>query len=342
MLSTPTTALRDNLGVYAKIASLPRVSLTHLPTPMEHARSLGAKLGVRVLVKRDDVMNLALGGNKVRKLEFLIGDAKAKGADTVITTGARHSNHARLAAAAAVKMGLKPVLVLRGKSDEPVKGNLLLDRLLEADVKFTEGSPDVEMNRMADELRAKGGKPYVIPAGGSNAIGTLGYVNAAREILTQAKHDGLRIDSVVHATGTGPTQAGLVIGFHILGSKVKVLGVSNGPDAKTGKQRVRRLIDETARLLEVPLSIPDEEIMVYDDYTCGGYGVITREVVDAMELAARTEGLILDPVYTGKALLGLKGLVERKVIRERSNTIFLHTGGSPITFQYDQQVSQYL
>lgn len=342
MMTSTTSTIRDNVGLFAKLAALPRVSLTHLPTPFEHAKSLSGRLGIRVLVKRDDVMNLALGGNKVRKLEFLIGDAKAKGADTIITTGARHSNHARLAAAAAAKTGLKCVLVLRGKPDEPAKGNLLLDRLLDADVRFTEGPADTEMNKVADELRSKGGHPYIIPAGGSNAMGTLGYVNAAREILLQGKHDGLRIDNVVHATGTGPTQAGLVIGFHALGSKAKVIGVSNGPDATTGKQRVRRLVDETVKLLGVPLSIPEEEIVVYDDYTCGGYGVITKEVVDAMELAARTEGLILDPVYTGKAFLGLKGLVEKKIVREGSNTVFLHTGGSPITFQYDQQVSQFL
>jgi len=325
--------IRDNLGVYAEIAARPRVSLTPLPTPLEHARSMSTRLGRRILVKRDDVMSLALGGNKVRKLEFLLGDAKNKRADTIITTGAQHSNHARLTAAAAIKTGLKPVLVLRGKPSPP-KGNLFLDRLLDADIRFTEEQPDAAMNNVAEELRAKGHTPYVIPGGGANAVGTLGYVNAAREILAQARHDGLRIDYVVHATGTGPTQAGLVIGFHILNSKVKVLGVSNGPD--------EHLIDDTIKLLGVKLAIPDEEIIVHDDYTCGGYGVITREVVDAMMLAARTEGLILDPVYTGKAMLGMEGLIEKKMIHENSNVVFLHTGGSPITFQYDSEVSKYL
>ncbi len=332
--------VRDNLGVYAQIASRPRVSLTHLPTPLEHAPSMSARLGRRILVKRDDVMSLALGGNKVRKLEFLIGDAKEKKADTIITTGAQHSNHARLTAAAAVKIGLKPVLVLRGKPTEP-KGNLLLDRLLDADIRFTEEQPDLAMTKVADELRLKGRTPYIIPAGGANAVGTLGYVNSAREILAQARQDGLRIDYVVHATGTGPTQAGLIIGFHVLNSKVRVLGISNGPDSLTGKQRVRNLIDDTIRLLGVRLSIPDEEIIVNDDYTCGGYGVINRDVVDAMAFAARTEGLILDPVYTGKAMLGMEGLIEKKIIIENSNVVFLHTGGSPITFQYDSEVSQY-
>jgi D-cysteine desulfhydrase family pyridoxal phosphate-dependent enzyme len=333
--------VRDNLGVYAQIAARPRVSLTHLPTPLEHAPSMSKRLGRRILVKRDDVMSLALGGNKVRKLEFLIGDAKDKKADIIITTGAQHSNHARLTAAAAVKMGLKPVLVLRGKPTAP-KGNLLLDRLLDADIRFTEEQPDVAMNKVAEELRSKGHTPYIIPAGGANAIGTLGYVNSAREILAQARQDGLRIDYVVHATGTGPTQAGVIIGFHVLNSKVKVLGISNGPNSATGKQRVRNLIDDTIKLLGVKLTIPDDEIIVNDDYTCGGYGVINRDVVDAMALAARTEGLILDPVYTGKAMLGMKGLVEKNLIRESSNVVFLHTGGSPITFQYDNQVSQYL
>lgn len=339
--SAVTTSIRDNLGVYAQIAARPRVSLTHLPTPLEHAQLISTRLGRRILVKRDDVMSLALGGNKVRKLEFLIGDAKEKNADTIITTGAQHSNHARLTAAAAVKMGLKPVLVLRGKPTES-KGNLLLDRLLDAEIRFTDEQPEAVMSNVAEELRSKGRTPYVIPGGGANPVGTLGYVNAAREILAQVSHDGLRIDHVVHATGTGPTQAGLIIGFHVLNSKVKVLGVSNGPDAYTGKQRVRRLIDDTLKLLGVELTIPDEEIIVYDDYTCGGYGIITRDVVEAMALAARTEGLILDPVYTGKAMLGLKGLIERNIIREGTNVVFLHTGGSPITFQYDSAVSRYL
>jgi len=205
---------------------------------------MSTKLGRRTLVKRDDVMSLALGGNKVRKIEFLIGDAKEKRADTIITTGAQHSSHAILTAAAAVKMGLKPVLIVRGKPNPP-KGNLLLDRLLDADVRFTEEQPDAAMNNVAEELRSKGRIPYVIPGGGANAVGTLGYVNAAREILAQTRHDGLRIDHVVHATGTGPTQVGLIIGFHVLNSKVKVLGVSNGPDTSTGKQRVRDLIDDT-------------------------------------------------------------------------------------------------
>src|SRR5207245_8294932 len=157
------------------------------------------------------------------------------------------------------------------------------------------------MNNVAEELKANGHTPYVIPGGGANAVGTLGYVNAAREILVQARHDGLRIDHVVHATGTGPTQAGLIIGFHVLNSKVKVLGVSNGPDEATGKQRVRHLIDDTIKLLGVKLSIQDEEIIIYDDYTCGGYGVIAEEVVDAWDVVDGLEGLLVDTGYTGKA-----------------------------------------
>ncbi|HZD12351.1 MAG TPA: D-cysteine desulfhydrase family protein, partial [Candidatus Binatus sp.] len=310
MSASSTKNIQDNLGVYAKIASRPRVSLTEFPTPLEPARTISQRLGRRILVKRDDVMNFALGGNKVRKLEFLMGDAIEKHADTIVTTGAQHSNHARLTAAAAVKMRLKSVLVLRGKPPIEQKGNLLLDRLLGAEIRYTEDPPDATMKRVADELRQNGGSPYVIPAGGANSIGTLGYVNAAREIIVQAKHHGLRIDQVVHATGTGPTQAGLIIGFHVLGSRIKVVGVSNGPDAPTCKQRVRHLVDDTVKLLGVDLSIPDDEIIIYDDYTCGGYGVITREVVDSMTLAARSEGLILDPVYTGKAMLGLRGLIE--------------------------------
>src|SRR5438093_10017571 len=166
---------------------------------------MSTRLGRRILVKRDEVMSLALGGNKVRNLEVLLGDAKNKRADTIITTVAQHSNHARLSAAAAVKMGLKPVLVLRGKPSPP-KRNLLLDRLLDADIRFTEEQPDDAMNNVAEELRGKGHTPYVIPGGGANAVGTLGYVIDAREILAQGRLDELRIDYAVDATGTGATE----------------------------------------------------------------------------------------------------------------------------------------
>lgn len=326
------------------LSRFPRVRLASFPTPLEKAERLGRLLGVNVWVKRDDFMELAFGGNKVRKLEFLLGDALTKGADTVITTGSLHSNHARLTAAAATKLGLDTVLVLTGEKTTQLKGNLLLDALFGADVRIFK-VPKQEVNKImqevAHELITRGKKPYIVPGGGANAIGCLGYVSASLEIVNQLNDLGVSANYLVHATGTGATQAGLTAGFKVLNIDVKVLGISNGRRKDDIVSDVVKLANETTDLLNSRVRIEPADVTVFDDYTCGGYGVITREVTETMKLAARSEGLVLDPVYTAKAMMGLISLAEKGFMEKGSEVIFLHTGGGPIIFQYDEKVQSF-
>ncbi len=295
------------------------------------------------MFKRDDAVELALGGNKVRKLEYLIGDALSKGYDAVITTGATHSNHARLTAAAAVKAGLNAYLVLTPPGSRELKGNLLLDRLLGAEVVFTESDPVKEMERLAKELREKGLKPYVIPAGGASPVGVLGYVEAAAELMEQVRALGKSIDYVVLADGTCAMHAGLLLGLRALGAEeVSVVGISVGKARGAAKDVVRRLTNEAAELLGIENPVREEDIVVVDDYVFGGYGNITKEVVEAMRLAATKEAIILDPVYTGKAFAGLIDLARNGYFPRGSVVVFIHSGGSPIVFQYDEQIASFL
>jgi len=317
--------------------------LSTYPTPLEAAPKLGAELGVELMIKRDDAVELALGGNKVRKLEFLVGDAISKGYDTLITTGAMHSNHARLTAAAAVKAGMRAYLVLTPPGSKELKGNLLLDKLLGAKVVFTESDPVKEMERLADELRERGLRPYVIPAGGASSIGVLGYVEAALELIEQSRALGKRIDYVVLADGTCAMHAGLLLGLRAAGAtEVNVVGISVGKAKGDAKGVVRRLISEASELLGIDNPVRDNDIIVFDDYVFGGYGKITGEVVDAMKLAARKEAIILDPVYTGKAFAGLIDLARNGYFPKNSVVVFIHSGGSPIVFQYDEVVASLL
>jgi 1-aminocyclopropane-1-carboxylate deaminase len=332
------------LLVIGRIIYKPRVKLTSLPTPLERAEKLGREAGVELFVKRDDVMELAFGGNKVRKLEFILGDALSKGADTVITKGAYHSNHARLTAAAAAKLGLDAYLVLYPPGRPEPQGNLLLDALFGAKVAEAP-SPEVAdeiMERLAADLRAKGRKPYVIPGGGASPIGVYGYALALLEIVEQLRQLGKKPRYIVHATGTGTTQAGLVLGKKLLGLEdVEVIGISVGRSAAEVKERVARLATESAATLGLDIKVDPEEVTVYERYTFGGYAVITREVVDTIKMVARLEGLVLDPVYTAKAMYGLLDLARRGEI-ERGSVVFIHTGGTPIPFQYSAEIIQHL
>ncbi len=312
---------------------------------MDKAERLSKELGIDLYIKRDDVMELALGGNKVRKLEFLIGDALAKGCDVVITRGAFHSNHARLTAAAARKMGLDVYLVLTPPGTPDLQGNVLLDKLLGAEIVLTSTPEEADelMNKLAEELRERGRRPYVIPGGGASPLGVLGYVNAALEILEQMYSMGKRPRYMVHATGTGTTQAGLVLGLKLLGvDDIEVVGISISRRANEARERVYRLITETAKLLNVRIDMEPEDVTVFDDYVFGAYANVTKEVVDMMKYVARKEGLILDPVYTAKAMYGLIDLVEKGYIEKNSTVVFIHTGGTPIPFQMSKIIEQYL
>jgi len=328
-----------------KVLSCPRFKLTTLPTPMEKAQRIGKELGVNLYIKRDDVMELCLGGNKVRKLEFIIADALGRGADVLITRGATHSNHVRLTAAAARKAGLEVYAVLTPPGSLAPQGNVLLDKLLGAKLVAVEKAEEADdaMLRLAEKLRAEGRRPYVIPAGGASELGVLGYALASLEVLQQSLGLGFKPDYIVHATGTGATQAGLVLGLKLLGaSYVRVIGVSNGRSRVEVLSRLVKLVNSTSELLGLGVRASEDDFVVYDEYTFGGYGVITKEVVETIEYVARKEGILLDPVYTAKAFYGLMDLVHKGVIPRGSNVVFVHTGGTPINFQYAAELSRYM
>ena len=328
------------------VDKLERIQLAHLPTPIQLLPRLSVHLGgPHLFVKRDDQTGLATGGNKTRKLEFLLADALAQGADTLITPGAAQSNHARQTAAAAAQVGLHCVLVLRRPAggDEP-QGNWLLDELMGADIRWVTDKSHVlpAVESAAQELRAQGRKPYVIPYGGSNPLGAAGYVAAMEEICRQAGEPGGGIyDHIVFASSSGGTQAGLAVGAKALHYPGRLLGISVDEDAGTLKARVARLATETAAHLGLGLSLGPGDVEVNADYLGGGYGVLGDLEREAIRLAARLEGLLLDPVYTGRAFGGLIDLIRQGAFRTDERVLFVHTGGLPALFAYSRQLGRW-
>ncbi|MCS7179061.1 MAG: D-cysteine desulfhydrase family protein [Anaerolineae bacterium] len=314
----------------------PRVSIAHLPTPLEPLPRLTALLrGPQLWVKRDDQTGLATGGNKARKLEFLVAEALAQRADTLVTCGAAQSNHARQTAAAAARFGLACTLVLRGHPPAQAQGNLLLDGLLGAEILWAEDAPLAErMEEVAASLRARGRRPYVVPYGGSNPVGVCGYVAAMEELLAQAAREGLSFDYIVLASSSGGTQAGLAVAARALGYPGRILGVSVDLPADALRQRMAELANATADYLSLPLAFTLEDFVVEDGYLGGGYGVIGDREREAIRLLARTEGLLLDPVYTGRAFGGLMDLIRRGVFSPQERVLFWHTGGVAGLFAY--------
>lgn len=327
------------------LARFTRISLGHFPTPLEPLNNLSALLGgPNIWIKRDDATGLATGGNKTRKLEFLLADALAKNADIVITQGATQSNHVRQTIAGAAKLGLKAKVLLEKRvtdfgEDYQRSGNILLDDLLGGEiVAHLPGGTDMQqaMDDYAAELREQGHNPYVIPGGGSNPIGALGYVACAEELLYQSSQQRLRIDHVVHATGSTGTQAGLVAGFIATNSQVPVLGISvRAPKAKQ-EENVWNLASRTLTLLGVPGELPREAVVANSDYVGDGYGLPTESMLEALTLFARHEGILLDPVYSGKGAAGLIDLIRKGHFRKDDNVVFIHTGGSAGLFGYRQ------
>jgi len=321
---------------------MPRVILGEWPTPLQPAPRLSAALGgPRILLKRDDVMPLGLGGNKTRKLEYLLGRALAEGADTVITTGAATSNHCRLTAAACCKLGLHSVLVLRspgGRAPIP-QGNLLLDRLLGAELRFVDGDGPFteadELERVAAELRRSGHRPYIIPTGGSVGLGAVGYSHAMAEIAQRAPD----ADLVVAAAGSGGTHAGLMLGRRLHLPRARVWGVRvSGDGAVPLADRIHGILVEAEAL--AGLAHEDAPVELIAGYLGAGYGDITDGVREAIGLVARTEGLFLDPVYTGKAMAGLIGEIRRGALSAHQTIVFVHTGGGPEIFDRAGEVLQ--
>ncbi len=324
------------------LSRFPRIALGHLDTPLEPMPRLSASLGGPTLwIKRDDCTGLATGGNKTRKLEFLMAEAVAQQADTVITQGATQSNHARQTAAAAARLGMGCIILLEDRtgSADPayrLSGNVFLERLIGAPVRTYPGGTDMNaaMVAVADDVRARGRKPYVIPGGGSNATGALGYVNCAIEIVTQANALGVVVDSVVHATGSAGTQAGLVAGFAGMRSGIDVLGIGVRAPREAQEANVFRLACETADKLGMSGALTRDRVVANCDYVGDGYGKPTAAMVEAVSLVAKTEGILLDPVYTGKGMAGLVDLVRRGHFRAGQNVVFVHTGGSAALFGY--------
>ncbi len=317
-----------------------RVSIGHLPTPLEPLHRLSAMLGGPELwIKRDDQTGLATGGNKTRKLEFLVADALAQEADTLISCGATQSNHARQTAAAAAKFGMACTLVLRGEEPSQAQGNLLLDRLLGAEVVWAGDEPLVErMEAVADDLRAQGRRPYVVPYGGSNPLGASGYVAAMEELLAQCAERDLHFDHIVLASSSGGTQAGLMVGARALGYEGRILGISVDPTADRLRQTLADLATATADRLGLGFTFAPEDFDVEDRYLGGGYAVIGDLEREAIRTLARVEGILLDPVYTGRAFGGLLDLIRQGAFGPQERVLFWHTGGIPGLFGFAEML----
>jgi L-cysteate sulfo-lyase len=317
-----------------------------LPTPLEPMPRLSEHLGgPRLWVKRDDCTGLALGGNKTRKLEFSMAEALAQGADTVITVGAVQSNHVRQTAAAACKLGFRCEVLLEHRVTDPSdayanSGNILLDRIFGANLREYPGGTDFDtaMAEVAAEIEASGGKPYLIPGGASNRVGALGYVNCALELLEQADAMGLSIDHLVTATGSAGTQAGLIVGLKAARPDVPLLGIGVNVPKEVQEDRVYNLACETADYIGKPGIVAREDVVANCDYVGAGYGIPTAGMNEAVLLLARLEGLLFDPVYSGKALAGMIDLVRKGEFARGENIVFLHTGGAAALFAYADQL----
>ncbi len=327
-----------------KLDEIPRITLTHLPTPLEEAPRLGAKLGLRrLLIKRDDCTTLTLGGNKARKLEYLMADVLAKGCDVVLTDGGPQSNHARMTAGAARKVGIdRCILFLGGPRFEHFYGNLLLDLILGAEIKFM---PDATVNEMeeamqleADRLRAEGRNPYVIPIGGSTPLSIVGYVRAMRELTEQLQERGEdKSPYVFVAVGSAGTISGCALGIRLFMPEAKLIGISVSRKSKPLRETSADLASGAARLIEVHETFTPEDFIIADEYYGERYGVPTDMGNAAILTAARTEGLILDPVYTGKAMAGLAEMARKGLIDTNRTVVFIHTGGSPALMAFESE-----
>jgi D-cysteine desulfhydrase family pyridoxal phosphate-dependent enzyme len=326
-----------------------RIRFAHLPTPIEDLPRLSEALkGPHLLVKRDDTTGLAFGGNKTRKLEFLVAEALASGSRTLITAGAAQSNHCRQTAAAAARFGFTCILVLVGEEPLRSSANLLLDQLFGAEIVWADRSQrEVVLQAVFEKAIKAGRKPYLVPYGGSNPTGALGYTFAIEELMQQLTNGSLNSairfpDWVVFASSSGGTQAGMVLGARVFGYKGKLLGISVDEPRQDLQQRVAKLATETSERLGPRIEFNPDEILVNADYAAPGYGVFTGVEEQAISLFAKYEGLLLDPVYTGRAASGLIDLVRKGFFRNDEVVLFWHTGGQPALFaeKYQGDLSQ--
>jgi D-cysteine desulfhydrase family pyridoxal phosphate-dependent enzyme len=331
-----------------------RVELAHLPTPLEEMKTLTEKFGGPSLyIKRDDQTGLAFGGNKARKLEYIFADVLAKKSDSIVTWGSIQSNWCRQTAAAARIVGIEPILVLSKRDDSSTlpDGNHLLDLLMGAKVHLIEPGQDRQTiaDRIVNEEKAKGLNPYVVSVGGSRVggsmtepLGAVAYAAAFDEIYRQARQSGFKIDHVVLATGSGGTQAGLVVGAKAVDPNVQIVGISISGPAASVKSTVADIANETARVLALEHTFTAEDIIVFDEYLGEGYGKINTAHAEAIALTAHEEGILLDPVYTGKAMAGTLDLINKGYFKKDDGVVFLHSGGTPALFVYRDRLMELL
>jgi len=348
-------------GLKKKIRDFPRINLVHLPTPFQKAENITNNFqGPEIYIKRDDLTGLAFGGNKSRKLEFILSDVLAKKADIILTWASIQSNWCLQTAAAASKYGIKTILFLFKTYDAPEEydGNLLLDYILEADIRIMEAEKgklisDEEAlkitGKVAEELSEKDSIPYVIPIGGSRPggsmkypLGAISYVQAFAELLEQAQKMGIEIDYIVHASGSGGTQAGLIVGAKALKKNLKVLGISVSEEKHVFEKDVLQIAQQTIEALELDISVSAEDVILFDDYIGEGYGVVDRQISRMIQLVAKKEGIFLDPVYTGKAMVALYDLARKKYLKKNDKVVFFHTGGIPALFPNKHHLVKYL
>lgn len=336
------------MDLSALLNRYPRLRLTPLPTPLTYLKNLSEYLGgPRIYVKRDDIGSLAFGGNKTRKLEFIMAQAVAEGSDTVVTLGGVQSNWVRQTVAAAKALGMDAVAVLEGERPETIQGNLMLDLLMGAEVIYRPGiEQDVEDQEIAsifpitgpiaEELRRKGKKPFLAPLGGATPIGNLGYINMIDETLKQAAETGIRPSRIFLGTGTGGTQAGAQLGLYLAGSDVKLEGISVSFHTRPKEEEIAELCNRSLDFYGLDGSLTAADIHVNYDYVGAGYGAVTKEAVEAVRLAAKLEGLIMCHTYAGKALSGLIGMIRKGEIGPDEEVIFVHTGGGTADFEHPE------
>ena len=321
------------------LKSLPKAALGYFPTPLIELTRLSKALnGPKIFMKRDDNTGLALGGNKTRKLEYIMGDALAKGADTVITAGAIQSNHCRQTAGAAASLGLECHLVLGGQEPEQSQGNLLLDKVYGCHIRWAgDNRKGEDIPALVAQLKADGKKPYVIPYGGSNEIGAAAFVEAYQEMDSQRKHMNIEFSHIIFASSSGATHAGLMIGNKMVDSHCQIVGVNidkGEMDKVPFDQHIIALADSTAQLIAADISFAEADLILNSDYVGEGYGVIGDLENEAIALTARLEGILLDPVYTGRAMGGLIAMIRTGKIKATDSVLFWHTGGAPALFAY--------
>jgi D-cysteine desulfhydrase len=322
----------------------PRLKLAKLPTPLDRVENLGKSLGnLDLWIKRDDLTGFGFGGNKVRSLEYLAADAMKKNSNILITGGSHGSNHVRTTMAVAAHLGLKGLAVLSGTRPSTKNGNLLLDQLLGAKLIFTgdENRSNID-NFIEDEvkrLQSLDERPYLIRRGGVSSLGCIGYVSAAMEICSQLQNLNLKPDILLCATGCGVTQAGLLVGFKLMGLNCQIYGITVSRTRDECIAQIKQLIDETEENLGLNSKVPSNDIFVFDEYIGDGYTMPTSKGIEAIHLVAQTEGIFLDPIYTGKAMAGLTDLVKKGHIGLDQKVIFLHTGGSPSIFSFSSEIS---